>query len=68
MDQPDGHSMDGQYHHTWTFAAICDSQVSAKGPVRELHLVIEDLGEAIRISEDLALPADWLLAFRASQG
>ncbi|MGW5608512.1 hypothetical protein ACWEWI_20900 [Streptomyces sp. NPDC003753] len=68
MDQPDSHSMDGHYHHTWTFTAICDSQVSAKGPVRELHLVIEDLGEAIRISEDLALPADWLMAFPVPQG
>ncbi|KUN48484.1 hypothetical protein AQJ27_06915 [Streptomyces olivochromogenes] len=59
--------MDGQYHDAWTFATVCDSQVPAMGAVRELHLVIEDLGEAIRVGEDLALSADGLGASRVSQ-
>jgi hypothetical protein len=59
--------MDGQYHDAWTVTAMCDSQVLARGAVRELHLVIEDLGEAIRIGEDLALAADGLGVSSVSQ-
>jgi hypothetical protein len=60
--------MDGQYDGAWSSTARCDPQVTARGPVREFHLVVEDLGETIPVGEDLAFLTDGLGVTLVSQG